>query len=782
MLNQHKRKVTSKSGSDDNPGASADPTADWRKRRDQAIRQYHQLGLYPIPLSGKKPYQKQWQKLEKYQGLDTEAVLRLFSAEDNVGLLCGIPMVEGRFLRGIDYDDDALWETHLQKSNDDEGYEWLKGGPVVETGSGKRHHYVLSDTPAKFVFAGAGGIADHGGEIQGEGTQLVVPPSIHPVTRKEYRWLDESWQDIHFVDHLTLAASYPAKAGKQKFNGHSKKKEKQGFSSSDTGDFGNDITFYDYSTIDFIALFQSRGWVIEDKGETVVVLCPNRAQHTDNSDGTSSTVILRTPAGGQRFKCLHGHCEHFSDRDNLVDLLGGPSILEGFAKKRNSSAGSQESASTETKAPPTTPWLRLDSRSGLYHVRQIEAANAFRRTDIQLDDPELEQKLLGFLESPSGGEDISSTLNARTLADVLKLLRTQGSSGEKVRLRQASDIPMESIQWLWKDWLGQGKLHLLAGQPGTGKTTIAMQMAAIVSTGGNWPDGSQAKKGNVLIWSGEDDPKDTLVPRLALAGADLQRINFIGNVFDEQGTRGFDPAKDLRMLAAELKKIGSLSLLIADPIVSAVSGDSHRNTEVRRALQPLVDLAEAQNCAVLGITHFSKSNQVRDPLDRVTGSVGFAAVARIVLGTIKQTNVDSEDKRSLIRLKSNIGADRDGYAYTLEQKQVPGHEEISNSKIQWGEAVYGSAQQIFEDVEAQQSDSRRQPRDEALEFLRDLLSEGAKAVKPIQEEVKAAGLAWPTIRRAADELKVIKRKVGGPKEKSYWEWSLPEEPTGFSAL
>ena len=78
MLNQHERKVTSKSGSDDNLEDSADPTADWRKRRDQAIQQYHQLGLYPIPLSGKKPYQKQWQKLEKYQGLDTEAVLRLF--------------------------------------------------------------------------------------------------------------------------------------------------------------------------------------------------------------------------------------------------------------------------------------------------------------------------------------------------------------------------------------------------------------------------------------------------------------------------------------------------------------------------------------------------------------------------------------------------------------------------------------------------------------------------------------------------------------------------------
>jgi len=534
-------KVTSESASDTNQDNANSLTAEWRKRRDEAIRHYHQLGLYPIPLSGKRPYRKQWQKLKSYEGLDTESLLNLFSATDNVGLLCGIQMGDGKYLVGIDYDNEALWRKHLEQANDNEGFDWLMGGPVVETGSGKRHHYVLSDSPEKIVFADASG-KHHAGEVQGAGTQLVAPPSIHPTTGKEYRWLDESWQDIHFVGHLTLQASYPAKADKRKFKENSNKEEKQQFSSSDAGDFGNDSTFYDYSTIDFIALFQSRGWVIEDKGDTVIVLCPNRAQHTENSDGTSSTVILRTPAGGQRFKCLHGHCGHLSDRDNLVDLLGGPSILEGFAKKRNSSAGSQESGSKETTAPPTTSWLRLDPRSGLFHVRQIEAANAFLETGVQLDDPELEQKLLNFLESPSGGEDIS-TLGARTMADVIKLVRTKRSTGEKVQLRQASDIPMESIQWLWNGWLAQGKLNLLAGQPGTGKTTIAMQMAATVSVGGNWPDGSQANKGNVLIWSGEDDPKDTLIPRLALAGANLQRINFVDSVFDEQGSRGFDPAR-----------------------------------------------------------------------------------------------------------------------------------------------------------------------------------------------------------------------------------------------
>jgi len=375
-------------------------------------------------------------------------------------------------------------------------------------------------------------------------------------------------------------------------------------------------------------------------------------------------------------------------------------------------------------------------------------------------------------------------LGARTLADVIKLVRTKRSTGEKVQLRQACDIPMESIQWQWKDWLAQGKLHLLAGQPGTGKTTIAMQMAATVSKGGTWPDGSTSEQGKVLIWSGEDDPQDTLVPRLKLAGADLQQIYFVENVRDEQGSRSFDPSKDLRMLTVELEEIGQVSLFVADPLVSVVGGDSHRNSEVRRALQPLVDLAEAQKCAVLGITHYSKSTQVRDPLDRVTGSVGFAAVARIVLGTaIVQNEVDSDDERLLIRLKSNIATDRDGFTYTLEQEELKDHEGIFNSRIRWGEAIYGSARQILEKAESQQqNDSRRQPREEALEFLRDLLSDSGSPVKVLREEVNAAGLTWATIRRAADELNVIKRKVGGPKEKSYWEWSLPEEPEGFTTL
>ena len=196
-----------------------------------------------------------------------------------------------------------------------------------------KHHYVLSDAPEKFVFQGHND-NEHGGEVQGAGTQCVAPPSIHPDTGREYQWQYESWDRLPFVTNEQLQHSYTPLKEKAKFEGGRKKEEKQGFSSSDARNFGNDSPFYDYSSIDFIALFQSRGWVIKDKVDTVIVLCPNRGQHTNNTDGTSSSVILRTNAGGQRFKCLHGHCEHLSDRDELVKLLGGDDVLKGYAKER----------------------------------------------------------------------------------------------------------------------------------------------------------------------------------------------------------------------------------------------------------------------------------------------------------------------------------------------------------------------------------------------------------------------------------------------------------------
>ncbi len=260
-----------------------------------------------------------------------------------------------------------------------------------------------------------------------------------------------------------------------------------------------------------------------------------------------------------------------------------------------------------------------------------------------------------------------------------------------------SDLTPEPVRWLWQYWLALGKVHILAGAPGQGKTTIAIALAATTTINGRWPDGTRCDGGNVLVWSGEDDPADTLLPRILAAGGDRSKVFFIKASRVNGEELPFDPARDMGQLLAAIEAIGNVKLLIVDPIVSAVTGDSHKNTEVRRALQPLVDLAAACQCALLGITHFSKGGQGSDPSQRVIGSVAFTAVARIVMVAAKVKSEDGEDTRILARSKSNIGPDDGGFQYHLEQVEVDAFPGIEAARIAWGKAVEGNARELLTD-------------------------------------------------------------------------------------
>lgn len=198
-----------------------------------------------------------------------------------------------------------------------------------------------------------------------------------------------------------------------------------------------------------------------------------------------------------------------------------------------------------------------------------------------------------------------------------------------VHLTRGDAITPEPIRWIWDGWLAAGKLHMLAGAPGCGKTTAALSFAATLTAGGRWPDGTTVAPGNVLIWSGEDDPKDTLVPRLVVMRADMSKVHFVGGVRIGAETMPFDPAVHLPALASKAQSIGNVRLLLVDPVVSAVPGHSHQNAETRRSLQPLVTLAEQLDCAVLGISHLSKGTGGRAPIDRVNGSLAFVALPRV---------------------------------------------------------------------------------------------------------------------------------------------------------
>lgn len=336
-------------------------------------------------------------------------------------------------------------------------------------------------------------------------------------------------------------------------------------------------------------------------------------------------------------------------------------------------------------------------------------------------------------------------------------------AADGVRLLRASDVRMRAVRWIWHGWLAQGKLHLLAGPPGLGKTTIATGIAAIMTVGGRWPDGTQAPSGSVLVWSAEDDIADTLAPRLAVAGANLDRVQFVTG---ESGS--FDPATEMAALQLAAAKMQDLRLLILDPIVSAVAGDSHKASEVRRALQPVVDFAAATDAAVLGITHFSKGAGGKAPIERVLGSQAFGALARVVLLTIQESGEDG--RRLLVRAKSNIGPDGGGFAYGLEHVLVPGAEAIQASRIQWREQVDGHAADLLAVADSTQEE--RSMLDDATAFLRDELAAGAVPAKRIQERADAEGISKATLRRAATALRVKKDKKGLD---GGWIWRLATE-------
>ncbi|MCU0679002.1 MAG: glycogen/starch synthase, partial [Planctomycetes bacterium] len=146
-------------------------------------------------------------------------------------------------------------------------------------------------------------------------------------------------------------------------------------------------------------------------------------------------------------------------------------------------------------------------------------------------------------------------------------------------------------------------------------------------------------------------------------GADLERIirkrkKDLTGILNGIDTNFFDPARDMPLLHRTVDEAGGVSVLVLDPIVSAIQGDSHKNAEVRRGLQPIVDFAAATDAAVIGITHLSKGTGGQDPVDRITGSLAFGAVTRLAFLVAREdAGEEGSSRRVITRAKSNIGPD-----------------------------------------------------------------------------------------------------------------------------
>ena len=335
-----------------------------------------------------------------------------------------------------------------------------------------------------------------------------------------------------------------------------------------------------------------------------------------------------------------------------------------------------------------------------------------------------------------------------------------------LRIQKASDVKIRPIKWLWPGVLAQGKLVIIAGDPGLGKSQVCLFISAIVSTGGEWPVSEETcDKGSVLILSAEDGAEDTIVPRLNAVSADLEHIHIVHAVkLDEKKERAFDFTKDVEQLRHTVKRIDNVRLIVVDPI-SAYMGktDSHRNAEVRAALTPAVEFAEEIGACLLCVTHLNKG-RTGNALSRITGSIAFIAAARASF-LVSRDN-DDPDRRLMLPLKNNLAKDTHGFGYRIEEHNLSG---IETSNVTWEkDSVDLTAEEVLSDHVG-----RLDNRGNAENFLLQELAGGLKIpCKELYERAEEMGISPKVLWTVKDKIGVQANKVDF---KGGWVWHLPLE-------
>lgn len=338
---------------------------------------------------------------------------------------------------------------------------------------------------------------------------------------------------------------------------------------------------------------------------------------------------------------------------------------------------------------------------------------------------------------------------------------------DELLTRRLSQIEVSAIRWLWQGRIARGRLGLLIGHPGEGKSWASMAVAAALTLGAALPGESSGRPPcDVLVASAEDDPGDTLRPRFDGLGGDPDRLTVIDGVATDDGERGLALPRDIAVLDAELR-VAALAgrpygQLIIDPLAAYLPGDldSHRDVSVRAALAPLARLAQEHDVAILAVSHLTKG--ARDtPMLRAQGSIAFTAAARTVLALGRDPqDPEGSPVRHLLVVKSNIGPLAVGLKFTLERGQFGW---LGESQLT-GRALMGRQ------VEADAADGGALA--EARDVLQQILANGSVEAKVALADAEAAGISQASTRRARQELGVEAVKHGFGSD-GRWVWSLP---------
>ena len=303
-------------------------------------------------------------------------------------------------------------------------------------------------------------------------------------------------------------------------------------------------------------------------------------------------------------------------------------------------------------------------------------------------------------------------------------------------IQWTADVETKEVTWMWHLRVPLAHVTDLSGDPGVGKSTLALALAANLSNGvtpgDSRPTTAPARS---LLLSAEDDPGTTTVPRLKAMEADLSKIAIVDKVF------GFDEV-GLANLDSLVEQVDP-ELVVIDPLVAYLHEvDMHRANEVRTVMSKLSDLAERRNCAILVLRHLNKGSGNK-AIYRSIGSIDFIAAVRSAL--LAGADPDDPSKRALAHVKSNLGPMADTVGYSID-----------NGVFGWTGKTGLTAGRILGDGE----DAREAPaRAEAEDFLRNELADGARKVKELEVEAKDAGISTTALRRARQ--RICRSRKGG---------------------